>query len=102
MTEMTDFIFKLIVRSENLARIAKETVVAIIEDALEKLESVSTAVLNLIETVLICVFSLPLFWLERFFRFLRQLFEFEKNFQKNFDAFKKWYNEQKGANNEEE
>jgi len=97
---MTDFVFKTLVRSENLARIAKETVVAIIEDAREKLESVSDAVLNLIETVLICVFSLPLFWLERFFRFLRQYFEFEKNFQKNFEAFKEWYNEQKGSNND--
>ena len=92
---MTDFIFKFIVRSENLARIAKETVVAIIE-------SFSAAVLNLIETVLICAFSLPIFWIERFFRFLRQYFEFEKNFQKNFDVFKEWYNERNGANNEEE
>lgn len=99
---MTDFVFKFLVRAENLARIAKETVIAILEDARGKLDNVSDAVLNLIETVLICVFSLPLFWLERFFRFLRQCFEFEKNFQKNFDAFKKWYNEQKGANNEEE
>lgn len=99
---MTDFVFKFLVRAENLARIAKETVISILEDAREKLDNVSDAVLNLIETVLICAFSLPLFWLERFFRFLRQYFEFEKNFQKNFDAFKKWYNEQKGANNEEE
>ena len=66
----------------------------------EKLESVSDAVLNLIETVLICAFSLPFFWLERFFRFLRQGFEFEKKFQKNFDAFKEWYNERNGVNND--
>ena len=31
---------------------------------------------------------------------LRKYFEFEKNFQKNFDAFKKLYNEQNGENNE--
>ena len=97
---MTDFVFKFIVRAENLARIAKETVVAILEDAREKLESVSTAVLNLIEMVLICAFSLQFFWIERFFSFLRKYFEFEKNFQKNFDAFKEWYNEQNGENNE--
>lgn len=99
---MTDFVFKFIIRAENLARTAKETVISILGDAMEKLENVSDAVLNLIETVLICAFALPLLWLERFFRFLRQYFDFEKNFQKNFDAFKKWYNEQKGANNEEE
>ena len=100
LKSMTDFVFKFIVRAEKLARIAKETVVAILEDACEKLESVSTAVLNLIETVLICAFALPFFWIERFFSFLRKYFEFEKNFQKNFDAFKEWYNEQNGENNE--
>ena len=100
LKSMTDFVFKFIVSAEKLARIAKETVVAILEDAREKLESVSTAVLNLIETVLICSFALPFFWIERFFSFLRKYFEFEKNFQKNFDAFKEWYNEQNGENNE--
>ena len=89
---MTDFVFKFIVSAEKLARIAKETVIAILEDASEKLENVSTAILNLIETVLICAFALPFFWIERFFSFLRKYFEFEKNFQKNFDAFKEWYN----------
>ena len=100
LKSMTDFVFKFIVSAEKLARIAKETVVAILEDAREKLESVSTAVLNLIEMVLICAFSLPFFWIERFFSFLRKYFEFEKNFQKNFDAFKEWYNERNGENNE--
>ena len=100
--KMTDFVFKFLVRAENFARTAKETVVAILQEATEKLGCVSDAVLNLIEAVLIFFFALPLFWIERFFRFLRQYFEFEKNFQKNFDSFKKWYNEQKGANNEEE
>lgn len=97
---MNDFIFKFLVRAENLARNAKETVIAIIQEATEKLGCVSDAVLNLIEYVLICALSLPLFWIERFFRFLRQYFEFEKNFQKNFDAFKKWYNKQNGEKND--
>ena len=97
---MTDFVFKFIVRAEKLARIAKETVVAIIEDAREKLENVSTADLNMIGIVLICSFSLPFFWIERFFSFLRKYFEFEKNFQKNFDAFKEWYNERNVENND--
>ena len=97
---MTDFIFKILVRAENISRIIKETIISILEDAIEKLEIVSDAFLNLIETVLICAFSLPFFWLERFFSFLRKGFEFEKKFQKNFDAFKEWYNEQNGENND--
>ena len=97
---MNDFIFKFLVRAENISRIIKETIISILEDVREKLESVSAAVLNLIETVLICAFSLPFFWLERFFRFLRQGFEFEKKFQKNIDAFKEWYNERNGVNND--
>lgn len=97
---MTDFIFKFLVRAENLARIAKETVVSIIQEATEKLGCVSDAVLNLIEVVLIGAFALPLFWIERFFLFLRKYFKFEKNFQKNFDAFKEWYNERNGENND--
>ena len=90
---MIDFVFKFLVRAENLARTSKETVISILEDAREKLENVFDAVLNLIETVLICAFSLPLSWLERFFRFLRQYFKFEKSFQKNFKAFKEWYDQ---------
>ena len=97
---MTDFIFKFLVRAENISRIIKETIISILDDAREKLERVSDAVLNLIETVLICAFAIPFFWIERFFSFLRKYFEFEKNFQKNFDAFKEWYNEQNGENNE--
>ena len=97
---MTDFIFKFIVRAENISRIIKETIISILDDAREKLERVSDTILTLTETVLICAFSLPFFWLERFFRFLRQYFKFEKNFQKNFDAFKEWYNERNGEKNE--
>lgn len=97
---MTDFIFKFLVRSENISRIIKETIISILEYAREKLERVSDAVLNLIEVVLIGVFALPLFWIERLFRFLRQYFKFEKNFQKNFDAFKEWYNERNRENND--
>ena len=97
---MTDFVFKFIVIAENLARIAKETVVAILEDAREKFENVSTSVLNLIETVLICAFAIPFFWIEIFFSFLRKYFEFEKNLQKNFETFKEWYNERNIKNND--
>lgn len=97
---MNDFIFKILVRAENIFRIIKETIISILEDAREKLENIAVAFLNFLETVLICTFSLPFFWLERFFRFLRQYFKFEKNFQKNFDAFKEWYNEKNGGNND--
>ena len=38
---MTDFIFKILVRAENISRIIKETIISIFEDAREKLESVS-------------------------------------------------------------
>lgn len=97
---MTDFIFKFLVRAENISRIIKETIISILEDAREKLENIAVSFLTFLETVLICAFSLPFFWIERFFRFLRKYFKFEKNFQKNFDAFKRWYNEQNGENND--